>query len=178
MRRLKERLMAYGGRAGFAEFAAARTPALVRVAYLLTGDQHAAEDLAQSALARTYARWGSVRHEDPEGYVRTVMYREQVSWWRRWGRIREIVTAAPTEAVCPDPSDHTDLRVVMRDALLRLPPPQRLILVLRYYEDLSEGEVARVLNCSVGTVRSRTHRAVGRLRQLLATAEFVLETSP
>src|SRR5581483_9940318 len=80
-------------RARFGEFAASRMAALLRVAYLLTGDQHAAEDLVQSALAKTYGRWRSVRQQDPEGYVRAVMYREQVSWWRRRGRHRETLTA-------------------------------------------------------------------------------------
>ncbi|WP_155372572.1 SigE family RNA polymerase sigma factor [Catellatospora vulcania] len=162
----------------FAEFAAARTPALIRVAYLLTGDQHAAEDLVQSALAKTYARWGSLRHEDPEGYIRVVMYREQVGWWRRLGRLRELVTAVPADFVMPDPSTHTDLRVAMREALRELPPPQRTVLVLRYYEDLTEGQVAEILGCSIGTVRSRTSRAVTRLRQLMPATEPVLEATP
>jgi len=164
-------------RSSFAEFAEARTPALVRVAYLLTGDQHAAEDLVQSALAKTYARWSSLRHEDPEGYVRVVMYREQISWWRRLSRIREIVSAAPTDVACPDPSGHADLRLVMRDAVRDLPPAQRSVIVLRYYEDLSESQVAQILGCSIGTVRSRTHRALRKLRKLLP-ANLVLEATP
>lgn len=162
----------------FAEFAAARTPALIRVAYLLTGDQHGAEDLVQSALAKTYARWGSLRHQDPEGYIRTVMYREQVSWWRRLARIRETVTATPADVAVPDPSTHTDLRLAMRAALRRLPAAQRTVVVLRYYEDLTETQVADILGCSVGTVRSRTSRAVSRLRELLPAAELVLEMTP
>lgn len=162
-------------RARFGEFAAVRTPALIRVAYLLTGDQHAAEDLVQSALAKTLARWGTLRHEDPEGYVRAVMYREQVSWWRRLSRYRETPVATHAEAGYPDPSAHTDLRIAMRRALLLLPPAQRTVLVLRYFEDLTETQVAEVLGCSVGTVRSRTHRAVSRLRELLPAADLVLE---
>lgn len=165
-------------RSTFGEFAASRTAALIRVAYLLTGDQHAAEDLVQSALAKTLARWGSLRHEDPEGYVRAVMYREQVSWWRRLSRVRETLVGSPAEVVCPDPNEHTDLRLAMRKALLGLPPAQRQVLVLRYYEDLTETQVAEVLRCSVGTVRSRTHRAVSRLRELLPAAELVLEMTP
>lgn len=161
-------------KARFGEFARARTAALIRVAYLLTGDQHAAEDLVQSALAKTYARWGSIRHEDPEGYVRTVMYREQVSWWRR-RRHRETVVGTPVDRACPDGSEGVDLRLAMRDALLRLPPAHRAVLVLRYFEDLTESQVAEVLDCSVGTVRSRTHRAVSRLRELLPASAVVLE---
>ncbi|GAA1388876.1 SigE family RNA polymerase sigma factor [Catellatospora chokoriensis] len=162
----------------FTEFAMARTPALIRVAYLLTGDQHAAEDLVQSALAKTYARWGSLRHRDPEGYVRTVMYREQVSWWRRLGRSRESVLPTPADLTVPDPSTHTDLRVTMRAALRLLSPAQRTVVVLRYYEDLTETQVADILGCSVGTVRSRTSRAVSRLREVLPATALVLETTP
>ena len=162
-------------KARFGEFAANRTPALIRVAYLLTGNQHSAEDLVQSALAKTFARWKSLRHEDPEGYVRAVMYREQVSWWRRLSRHRETPVGEPTEVVSQDPSEHTDLRLAMRKALLRLSPAHRAVVVLRYYEDLTEAQVAEALGCSIGTVRSRTHRAVSRLRELLPNAEAVLE---
>ncbi|GAA5184296.1 SigE family RNA polymerase sigma factor [Rugosimonospora acidiphila] len=158
--------------ARFGEFAALRTPALLRAAYLLTGDQHAAEDLVQSALAKTLVRWRSLRHEDPEGYVRTVMYREQVSWWRRRRYHRETPVGLPADRAGSDPHEQTDLRVSMREALSRLTPAHRTILVLRYYEDLTETQVAAVLNCSVGSVRSRTHRAVSRLREMLPAAEF------
>ncbi|WP_376810776.1 SigE family RNA polymerase sigma factor [Catellatospora aurea] len=164
--------------AGFAEFAAARTPTLIRVAYLLTGDQHAAEDLVQSALAKTYARRKWLRHEDPEGYVRTVMYREQVSWWRRLASIRQSMAAVATDDVVDDHSAHADLRVAMREALWRLPLMQRTVVVLRYFEDLSESQVAEVLDCSVGTVRSRNNRALKRLRELLPAHEIALETTP
>ncbi|MEV2238170.1 SigE family RNA polymerase sigma factor [Micromonospora sp. NPDC049891] len=162
-------------RARFGEFAQSRTAALIRAAYLLTGDQHAAEDLVQSALAKTYVKWPTIRHEDPEGYVRAVMYRERISWWRRRGRLRETLVGSPVERERPDDSGYTDLRLVMRTALLRLPVAQRAVLVLRYYEDLPERQVAEVLGCSVGTVRSRTHRAVSRLREVLPDAELVLE---
>ncbi|MET8911283.1 SigE family RNA polymerase sigma factor [Micromonospora sp. NPDC004551] len=160
-------------RARLAEFVASRTPALMRVAYLLTGDRHAAEDLFQSALARTIPRWRSLRHADPEGYLRTVMYREQVSWWRRLGRRRETALTPADEAVQPDPSGGTDVRLAMRAALRLLPPAQRTVLVLRYYEDLTETQVAEALGCTVGTVRSRTHRAVTRLRQLMPDVELL-----
>ena len=161
-------------KARFGEFVRARSAALIRVGYLLTGDQHAAEDLVQSALAKTYARWRTVRHEDPEGYVRAVMYREQVSWWRRRPH-RETVVGTPIDTACPDGSEHVELRLAMRSALLRLPPAHRAVLVLRYFEDLTEGQVAEVLGCSVGTVRSRTHRAVSRLREMLPASAVALE---
>lgn len=158
-------------RARFGEFVASRTPALMRVAYLLTGDRHAAEDLLQAALAKTIAKWRSLRNEDPEGYVRAVMLREQLSWWRRLRRGRESALREPDDIVSRDPSDETDLRLAMRTALLQLPPAQRAVLVLRYYEDLTETQAAAALGCSIGTVRSRTHRAVARLRQLLPEAD-------
>ncbi|MFU8851624.1 SigE family RNA polymerase sigma factor [Micromonospora sp. SL1-18] len=159
-------------RARLADFVASRTPALMRVAYLLTGDRHAAEDLFQSALARTIPRWRSLRHADPEGYLRTVMYREQISWWRRLRRRRETALTGD-EAIQSDPSAGTDVRLAMRAALRHLPPAQRAVVVLRYYEDLPEARVAEVLGCTVGTVRSRTHRAVTRLRQLLPDVELL-----
>ncbi|MEW2384198.1 SigE family RNA polymerase sigma factor [Micromonospora sp. NPDC047707] len=164
-------------RARLAEFVASRTLALMRVAYLLTGDRHAAEDLFQSALARTIPKWRTLRHADPEGYLRTVMYREQVSWWRRLRRRREIALTGADEAVQQDPSGGTDVRLAMRAALRHLPPAQRTVVVLRYYEDLTETQVAEALGCTVGTVRSRTHRAVSRLRQLLPDVEL-LEVRP
>jgi RNA polymerase sigma-70 factor (sigma-E family) len=166
-------------RARFSEFVAARTPSLIRLAYLLTGDQHAAEDLLQTALARTAARWSRLRHEDPEAYVRTVLYREQVSFWRRRGRRREVTTPVPPDHGYADPTPGADLRLSMREALLRLPADQRAVLVLRYYEDLTETQVAAILDCSVGTVRSRTHRAVTRLRALLPEAsDLVIQETP
>ncbi|WP_344915259.1 SigE family RNA polymerase sigma factor [Streptosporangium oxazolinicum] len=146
----------------FREFVSARSPALMRLAFLLTGgDQHAAEDLLQTALARTVAGWSRV--ETPEAYVRQVMYRQQVSWWRRR---RETVVAEPPEGTVADGTPGADLRIVMRRALARLTPRQRAVLVLRYYEDLPEAEVAGILGCSVGTVRSTAHRSLARLRVL------------
>ena len=100
------------------------------------------------------------------------MYREQISWWRRLRRRRETALTGD-EAIQPDPSGGTDVRLAMRAALGQLPPAQRTVLVLRYYEDLPEARVAEVLGCTVGTVRSRTHRAVTRLRQLLPDVELL-----
>ncbi|GAB3836534.1 SigE family RNA polymerase sigma factor [Micromonospora andamanensis] len=157
-------------RARLAEFVASRAPALMRVAYLLTGDLGDAEDLLQSALAKTIPRWGSIRHSDPEGYLRAVMYREQVSWWRRLRRRREVPIGTSDSGV-RDSSADADLRLALRAALWQLPPRQRTVVVLRYYEDLPEARVAYLLGCSVGTVRSRTHRAITRLRQLLPNME-------
>lgn len=148
-------------RESFGAFVAARSSSLVRTAYVLTGNQHAAEELLQSALAKTAARWKHVR-DNPEGYVRRAMYNEQATRWRRRGR--ESVVAEPPEL--PSQGPDVDLRVTLERALLALPPRKRAVLVLRYYEDLPEREIAEIMGCSVGTVRSQTHRAIARLREL------------
>ena len=146
-------------RQDFAEFVADRSAELLRLAYVLTADQHAAEDLLQSALTKAAARWGRI-HSTPEGYVRQIMYREQVSWWRRRAR-RPVTGAAPVpDQPAPDP-------MVMVEARLALPPGKRAMLVLRYLEDLPEAQVADMLGCSVGTVRSQTHKAIAQLRLVL-----------
>jgi len=152
------------GRREFLEFCHARTPALFRVAYGLTGHQQLAEDLLQTALERVAVRWGRV--EDPDAYVRRILYHEYVSWWRRWRR-REIPVAEPPERADPaDPQGDAELRRALRAALRRLPPRQRAVLVLRYLEDYSEREVAALLGCSPSTVSSQASRALARLRQL------------
>jgi RNA polymerase sigma-70 factor (sigma-E family) len=150
----------------FHEFVVARTPALIRVAYLLTGDQHRAEDLLQTALTKTMVRWRTLQHGDPEAYVRRVLYHEQVSWWRRASRRRETTVHQLPDTPLADPTGDIALRLQMRQALLQLTPKQRTVLVLRYFEDLSETQVAAALGCSIGTVRSQTHRAITRLRSL------------
>lgn len=158
--------MDHEARRQFTDFVTARTPSLLRLAYLLTGDQHAAEDLLQNALIRTAGRWRHIR-ESPDAYVRKVMYHEQVSRWRspRWGRerSRDVVLDSATG----DPSGQVDLRLALERALRTLPPRQRASIVLRYFEDLAESEVARLMGCSVGTVRSQTHRGLARLRELV-----------
>jgi RNA polymerase sigma-70 factor (sigma-E family) len=145
----------------FREFVSARSPALMRLAFLLTsGDQQAAEDLLQTALARIAVRW---RHIDaPENYARQVMYRQQISWWRR---MREFAVAYTPDQPGADETHSVELKIMVRKLLATLTARQRAVLVLRYFEDLPEGEVAHMLGCSVGTVRSTTHRALARLRQ-------------
>jgi RNA polymerase sigma-70 factor (sigma-E family) len=149
----------------FREFMVERSAALMRLAYLLTGgDQHAAEDLLQTALTKTVTRWAGVKN--PEAYVRQVMYRQQVNFWQRRWRWRETHVAVPPDEVGHDDTPASDLRVTVRDALTRITPRQRAVLALRFFEDLPEKEVARLLGCSVGTVRSTTHRSLARLREL------------
>ncbi|MCC5574236.1 SigE family RNA polymerase sigma factor [Microtetraspora sp. AC03309] len=147
----------------FREFVSEASPALMRLGFLLTGgDQHSAEDLVQTALVKALAMWSRI--DDPEAYVRQIMYRQQVSWWRLHRRWRETIVAEPPERAAADDFHPAELRLALRQALARLTARQRVVLVLRYLEDLPEGEVARILGCSVGTVRSTAHRSLARLR--------------
>jgi RNA polymerase sigma-70 factor (sigma-E family) len=157
-----------GSSQSFTAFARDRTHALLRSAYLLTGDQHLAEDLVQASLARTYVAWR--RLDDPanaEAYTRKVMYRLQVSWWRR-RRVRESVTADLPEPRHPghDPTDAVDARLALRAALAKLPPRQRAVLVLRFFEDHTEAEAADLLDVTIGTIKSQTARGLARLRAI------------
>ena len=151
----------------FRAFVAARSPALMRSATLLTGgDTHAAEDLLQTALAKAAGRWK--RLESPEAYVRQVLYRQQVGLWRLLRSRRETTVAdLPDTPAREDGTGAAELRILVRRALARLTARQRAMLVLRYFEDCPEREVAELLGCSVGTVRSTTHRALARLRTLV-----------
>jgi RNA polymerase sigma-70 factor (sigma-E family) len=150
----------------FAEFVAARSKGLFRLAYVLTGDQHAAEDLLQTALVKTAAHWGRI-HTAPEAYVRRTMYHEQVNWLRRRARRPETAMAVVPEPATGDAAASVTARLALRDALLALPPRRRAVLVLRYLEDLPESQVAEILGCSVGTVRSQNHKAIAQLRLAL-----------
>ena len=152
----------------FCDFVRTRTPALLRTAFLLTGDRHLAEDLVQDALARTHR--GRHRLDDPghfEAYTRTAMYHQHVSWWRR----RKVVESMPGELadVAQPGSDHahsTDLKLALHQALAQLTRRQRAVLVLRFFEDRSEAEAAELLHCSVGTIKSQTSKALARLREM------------
>lgn len=150
---------------GFAEFVRARRRALSRTAYLLTGDHQLAEDLLQTALAKTARHWRRIRDGNPEAYVRRVLYTEQVSWWRR-RRLIEYSSASPPDRPDPDPAGDAALRLTLRAALAHLTPRQRAVLVLRFFEDRTEADTADVLGCSIGTVKSQTHAALTRLRML------------
>jgi RNA polymerase sigma-70 factor (sigma-E family) len=153
---------------GFRQYVVTRLSRLSRVAYLLTGDHHVAEDLLQSALVKVGVNWGRVAAaDDPDAYVRRVLYHERVSTWRRRRRMAEHSVGDPPDvAVEGDIADDTVRRVVLERALARLTPKQRAVIVLRYFEDLSEVDAADALGCSVGTVKSQTNHALGRLRTL------------
>lgn len=151
----------------FSVYVAARQHALVRTAFLLTGDHHAAQDLVQSALARTYVAWGRIRDKGAaDAYVRRTMLNEYHSWWRRAWRHRERSTATLPEHPS-EPTDDPAERDEVWELLLTLPPRQRAAIVLRYYEDLTEAQTAHALGCSVGTVKSQTSRGLATLRARL-----------
>jgi RNA polymerase sigma-70 factor (sigma-E family) len=147
----------------FAAFVHGCHPRVLRSAYLICGDLHLAEDLVQSALVKVALRWTSLRDGSPEAYLRTVLYRDAVSWWRR--QRREVIVAAPPTPPAEEERD-VPLRLVFADALRRLTPKQRAVLVLRYFEDQTEARTAEVLGVSVGTVKSQTAVALRRLREL------------
>lgn len=150
----------------FTAFVEARTPALMRVAYTMTGDHRQAEDLVQGALAKAFVHWGRIRG-DAEPYVRRIIYNDQMSVWRRLGRRREVsLDSAPDRASAERHDQDTTLRLLLRQALQGLPPRQRAVLVLRYLEDMSVDETAAALGCRPGTVASQASRALSRLREL------------
>ena len=156
--------------ARFCEFVAARQQALLRTAYLLTSDLHSAEDLVQISLAKAYLAWDKLREPRAvEAYVRKIMVNEHTSWWRRaWRRNERSTDELPeSRTIRDDPTDF-ERQDAMWELVQTLPPKQRAAVVLRYYEDLSEAETARVLGCSVGTVKSQTSRALAALRGRLA----------
>jgi len=148
----------------FDEFVRSRTPALTRFAFLLCGDEATAQDIVQSALARTMLRWRRVDPGRIEAYVKAAIVNEQRSMWRRPWRRMEISTGVPPERAGEDSIGRFDERDALRCALLRLPIGQRTAVALRYFDDLTEAEAAVVMNCSVGTVKSQTSKGLARLR--------------
>lgn len=146
----------------FAAYVRERRPALVRFALALAGNPADAEDLVQNALTRTALRWRSVRNRDnPDAYVKQAIVRQHINHWRRWGS-RELPTGTLPER--PDPPVDVETRTAVWDALSALPPRQRAVIVLRYYEDLSEAQIAQALGCSQGTVKSQASKAMRHLR--------------
>lgn len=149
----------------FTEFVVARTPALSRTAYLLTGNHHDAEDLVQTALFKAAKQWRRIRKE-PEPYVRRILYTENISRWRaRARRPAEYPTDQLLEAPAAEPPDVT-ARITLQRALARLTPKQRTVLVLRYFEDLTEEQTAAAMGVRLGTVKSQTRHALLRIREL------------
>ncbi|NRQ33358.1 SigE family RNA polymerase sigma factor [Nonomuraea sp. NN258] len=155
----------------FAEFVAERGNALLRYGYVLTGNPHDAADLVQESLLKVRAAWPRLRRKDnPESYARTTMARLHLAAWRRLRR--ERLTGEP-----PDGAHHDTLpsgdEQDMWQALAGLPRKQRAVLVLRYYEQLSDAEIADVLGISRGTVRSQASRALGKLRSAMPDGDKI-----
>jgi len=148
----------------FRTYVSGRIAALSRVAYLLTGDRHAAEDLVQVTLVRAARHWERIAG-DPDAYVRRTMYTQHVSLWRRrWKGVD--LRADPPSPTLADPAEAVARAVVVRQALGRLAPRQRAVLVLRFFEDLTEVEAAAVLGVSVSTVKSQVRDGLARLREI------------
>lgn len=158
-------------RESFEEYVAARRGALLRTAYLLTGQHADAEDLVQMALVKAVPHWRRIC-DDPEPYVRKILAREATNRWRRrrWREVSsDVLPETSSDAV--DPTD----REVLRQALMRLSPRQRAVVVLRYFDDLTEQQTAEVLGIGLGTVKSHGRDAMARLRELI-TLEEPLDT--
>ncbi|WP_231605273.1 SigE family RNA polymerase sigma factor, partial [Micromonospora sp. HK10] len=154
----------------FREFVAARSSALLRTAYLLAGDWATAEDLLQTALTKTYLAWKRLGGIDAiEPYARRVMVNTSTSWWRRRWHGERPTEVLPERAGVDEIEQQLDRDVLWRH-LQALPARQRAVLVLRYYEDMSEAQTAALLEISPGTVKSQTSRALNTLRRRLGSA--------
>jgi RNA polymerase sigma-70 factor (sigma-E family) len=148
----------------FGEFVAARGRSLLHSAYLLTGNLADAEDLVQSALAKTYQAWDRIEDRKAlDGYVRRAMVNTHISWWRR-RKVDEYPTDEIPDQPVADPSAMSEVHDSLRRAIARLPHRMRAAVVLRFFEDMTEAEVADVLGVSQGTVKSTVSRAVAKLR--------------
>lgn len=163
--------MAGGEPDGFRAFVEARSSALLRSGWLLTGDWPSAEDLVQTALAAAWPRWGSL-DQSPEMYVRKVMVNTFLRWkQRKWNG--EIATERLPERAYGDVFAQVDSRAALTAALDRLPARQRAVVVLRYFADMTEAQTAQAMGCSVGAVKSHAAKAISRLRDAPGLAELM-----
>jgi RNA polymerase sigma-70 factor (sigma-E family) len=152
----------------FLEFVKSRAAPLHRMAYLLCGDWHLADDLVQETLAKSFRHWHRVQRADnPDAYVRRMLVNEARRHWRRHRNAAGPVDVTAREPDVPDDAAAVTNRVALFQALLSLPARQRATVVLRYLEGMSERETAAVLGCGEGTVKSQTSRALGSLRTFL-----------
>ncbi|MCD4524653.1 SigE family RNA polymerase sigma factor [Nocardioides sp. cx-173] len=148
----------------FAAYLNARQPQLLRTAYLLTGDRHQAEDVLQTSLAKLYLAWDKVRDRGSvDAYVRRIMVNENNSLWRRGWKRREFAAETIPDRAVSDAYDE-GLSSALWDVVQTLPQKARAVVVLRYYEQLTEAETADILGISVGTVKSQCSRALAALR--------------
>ncbi|MBU2664386.1 SigE family RNA polymerase sigma factor [Actinoplanes bogorensis] len=151
---------------GFDDFVRSRSTGLLRVAFLLTGDRHAAEDLLQEVLEQMYVRWRRIEGA-PEAYARKALVNRATNRWRWRSRRPETPLGSEHERPARDHGDDVAVRAAVLDALRDLPPRQRAVVVLRYLDDLPVYEVAAALGCTEGTVKSNASRGLDRLRRVL-----------
>ncbi|MFD7165051.1 SigE family RNA polymerase sigma factor [Streptomyces violascens] len=158
----------YHAYSSFSSYVRARGPVLLRTARSLTANPSDAEDLLQTALTKTYVAWDRIEdHRALDGYVRRALLNTRTSQWRK-RKVDEFCCddlPEPEAVPGPDPADQQVLHDAMWRAVMKLPDRQRAMVVLRYYEDLSEAQTAEVLGVSVGTVKSAVSRALGKLRE-------------
>jgi RNA polymerase sigma-70 factor (sigma-E family) len=159
-------------RPSFDEYVAARSPALLRLAALIVGDSGVAEDLVQETLIRVYPRWKRIDSEDPDRYVRRALARNAVSLWRRRRHVGREVSCPNVPETPVAEWDDVDPSGVVWETVRRLPRRQRAVVVLAFYADMSEAQIAAELGCAVGTVKSQKSRA---LRQVKARLESMSE---
>ena len=167
------------GEEEFRQFVQARWHSLVRTAFLLTGDQGRAEDLVQTVLVKVHRRWSHVAHAgSPYAYTRAALANESASWWRR-RRVAETLGEVPAHADrAPDDAYAAyDTRDEVARAVLALPPRMRAVVVLRYFDDLSEADTAEALGMSTGSVKSQASRGLERLRAVLQQTQGTPERS-
>jgi len=162
---------------GFREFVAARLTSLRSLAYVTCGDWYSAEDAVANTLAKLYPRWSKL--DRPDLYAQTMVFRAAIDETRRpwWRRERPAGDALP-EMAQADPADTTDERIRVRAALMAVPPRQRAVLFLRYYQGLSVEEAAAVLGCAAGTVKSQTQHGLAKLRAVLADRIELVDEPP
>jgi RNA polymerase sigma-70 factor (sigma-E family) len=164
------------GQDAFRDYVAGRSARLLKTAWLLTGDWHLAEDLLQTALAKTSLAWHRIeRFESVDAYVRRALVTTYASWWRRKWRAETPTRDIPDLLSTQDAYNEVDLRESVRRALEQLPARQRAVVVLRYFEDLSEADTAAALGCSVGAVKSHASRALSKLRESSLLGSLVTE---
>ncbi|MGW0706700.1 SigE family RNA polymerase sigma factor [Streptomyces sp. NPDC002643] len=165
------------GGGDFAAYATAAWPRLVRTAHMLTGDFHEAEDLVQTTLAKVYARWRRIPRDEVDFYVRRSLVNNNISRVRK-RRVAHLLTPLLPERVHEPQAGHADSvaqRAALTQALAALSARQRSVLVLRFWEDLSEREIAELLGCSLGTVKTHIRRGLTALR---AHPAFAADTGP
>ncbi|MCQ4210568.1 SigE family RNA polymerase sigma factor [Streptomyces longispororuber] len=151
----------------FEAFVDARGPRLLRVAWLLTGDAHLAEDLLQTVLARVWPKWHKIADGEPEAYIRKALVHTHASWWRRRWRGEVPHGELPDRAALFDAYEGVEQEEALAAAVRALPVRQRSVVVLRYFEDLSVEETAKVLGCAPGTVKSQASKALRALRAVV-----------